>query len=66
MVKQSLQYHITQQAIVKIQRNLPLVHKKVFTFELNANIEPPRFFIALLDFHAQYKDQQNAFASTRK
>jgi hypothetical protein len=41
LVKQSLQYQITQQAVVKIQRNLPLVHKKVFTFELNANIEPP-------------------------
>jgi hypothetical protein len=66
LVKQSLQYQITQQAAVKIQRNLPLVHKKVFTFELNANIEPPRFVIALLDLHVQYKDQQKAVASTRK
>ena len=41
VITQSLQYQITQQAAVKIQRNLPLVHKKVFTFELNANIEPP-------------------------
>ena len=43
LVKQSLQYQITQQVALKIQRKLPLVHKKVFTFELNANIEPPGF-----------------------
>jgi hypothetical protein len=59
LVKQSLQYQITQQVAVKIQRNLPLVHKKVFTFELNANMEPPRFVIALLYLHAQYKDHKS-------
>jgi hypothetical protein len=66
LVKPSLQHQITQQAVVKIQRNLPLVHKKVFSFELNANIEPSKFVIALLDLHAQFKDQQNPSAPTRK
>jgi hypothetical protein len=42
LVKQSLQYQNTQQAAVKIQRSLPLVHKKDFTFELNVNTEPPK------------------------
>jgi hypothetical protein len=31
MVKQSLQYQITQHDAIKIQRNLPLVHKKVLS-----------------------------------
>jgi hypothetical protein len=66
LVKQSLQHQITQQAAVKIQRNLSVVHEKVFSFELNANIEPPKFVIALLDLHAQYKDQQNPVTPTRK
>jgi hypothetical protein len=66
LVKQSLQYQNTQQAAVKIQRNLPLVHKKDFTFELNVNTEPPRFVLALLDLHTQYKDQQKTVASMRK
>jgi hypothetical protein len=42
------------------------VHKKVFTFELNVNTEPPTFVLALLDLHAQYKDQQKTIASMRK
>jgi hypothetical protein len=35
LVKPSLQHQITQQAVVKIQEKLPLVHKKDFSFELN-------------------------------
>jgi hypothetical protein len=66
LVKPSLQHQITQQAVVQIQRNLPLVHKKVFSFELNANIEPSKFVIALLDLHTQFKDQQKPSASMRK
>jgi len=30
LLKQSLQHHITQQEVVKIQRNLPLAHKRFF------------------------------------
>jgi hypothetical protein len=53
MVKPSLQHQITQQGVVKIQENLPLVHKMDFSFELNENIEPSKFVITLLDIHAQ-------------
>jgi len=49
LVKPYLQHQITTQAIMKIQEKLPLVHKKVFAFELNENIEPSRFFIALME-----------------
>jgi hypothetical protein len=66
MVKPSLQHQITQEEVVQIQRNLPLVHKKEFSFELNAHIEPSKFVIALLDIHAQFKDQQKPNASMRK
>jgi hypothetical protein len=53
LVKQSLQNQITQQVVVKIQRNLSVVHEKVSSFELNTIIESPKFVIALLDIHAQ-------------
>jgi hypothetical protein len=66
LIQQSLQYQNTQHDVVKIQRNLPLVHKKAFTFELNVNTEPPKFVVALLDFHTQYKDQHKTSTSTRK
>jgi hypothetical protein len=59
MVKPSLQHHITQQAVVKIQENLPFMHKKYFSFELNVNVKPSKFVIALLDLHAQFKDKKN-------
>jgi len=52
--------------VVKVQKSLPLVHKKDFTFELNVNIEPPKFIVALLNFHTQYKDQLKTIASTSK
>jgi hypothetical protein len=66
LVKRSLQHQITQQVVVQIQRNLPLVHKMAFSFELNENIEPSKFVIELLDIHVQFKDQKNPSASTRK
>jgi hypothetical protein len=66
LIQKSLQYQNTQQATIKIQRSLPLVHKKAFTFELNVNTEPPKFVVALLDLHTQYKDQHKAIASTSK
>jgi hypothetical protein len=66
LVKQSLQYQNTQQVVVKVQKGLPLVHKNDFTFELNANIGPPKFIVYLLDFHMQYKDQLKTATSMRK
>jgi hypothetical protein len=66
LVKPSLQHQITQQAVVKIQEKLPLVHKKDFSFELNANVEPSKFVIALMELHAQFKDQKKPSTSTRK
>ena len=33
---------------MKIQEKLPLVHKKVFAFEFNENIEPSRFVIVMM------------------
>jgi hypothetical protein len=38
----------------------------IFSFELNENIEPSKFVIALLDLHAQFKDQQNPSTYMRK
>jgi hypothetical protein len=42
------------------------VHKKDFSFELNENIEPSKFVIALLDVHAQFKGHKKPSTSTRK
>jgi hypothetical protein len=58
LVKPSLQHQVTAQVVVKIQEKLPLVHKKVFTFELNANVKPSKFVVALMELHAQLKDQK--------
>jgi hypothetical protein len=56
LVKPNLQYQITTQAVKKIQEKLPLVHKKVFAFELNKNIEPSRFVVALMDMCTQFNE----------
>jgi hypothetical protein len=66
LVKTNLQYQITAHAVKKILEKLPLVHKKVFSFELNENIEPSRFVIALMDMCTQYNEQRKASASGRK
>jgi hypothetical protein len=66
LVKHNLQCQITQQVAVRVQKNLPLVHRKDFNFELNVNTEPPKFVVALLNLHTQYKDQQKTVASTSK
>jgi hypothetical protein len=58
LVKLSLQHHITQQEVVKIQEKLPLVHKKSFSFELNENVEPSKFVVALMELYSQFKDQK--------
>jgi len=65
-VKHNLKYQITQQVAVRVQNNLPLVHRKDFNFELNVNIDPPRFIVALMNFRTQYKDQQKVVAYTSK
>jgi hypothetical protein len=57
LIKHNLQCQITQQVAVRVQKNLPLVHRNNFNFELNFNIEPPKFVVALLNLHTQYKDQ---------
>jgi len=49
LLKPNLHYQSTSQVVKKVQENLPLVHKKVFSFELNENIEPSRFVIALME-----------------
>jgi hypothetical protein len=66
LVKPSLQHQVTTQAVVKIQEKLPLVHKKVFAFELNANVEPSKFVVALMELHAQFNDQKKPSMSTSK
>ena len=66
LVKHNLQCQSTQQAMVRVQNNLPLVHRKAFNFQLNVNIEPPKFVVALLNMHTQYKDQHKIVASMRK
>jgi hypothetical protein len=55
-VKPNLQYQITAQAVKKIQEKLPLVHKKVFSFKLNENIEPSIFVVALMDICNQFNE----------
>jgi hypothetical protein len=52
--------------VVKIQEKLPLVHKKVFAFELNANVEPSKFVVALMELHAQFNDQKKPSTSMSK
>ena len=66
LVKPILQHQITTQAIMKIQEKLPLVHKKVFAFELNENIEPSRFSIALMEMCTQFNEQMKASTSWSK
>jgi hypothetical protein len=64
-VKPSLQHQVTTQAVVKIQEKLPLVQKKVFAFELNANVEPYKFVVALMELHAQLNDPKKTTTSVR-
>jgi hypothetical protein len=66
LVKPNLQHQITAQAVKKIQEKLPLVHKKVFAFELNENIEPSRFVVALMEMCTQFNEQRKASTSGRK
>jgi hypothetical protein len=66
LVKQSLQCQSTQQDVVKVQKNLPLVSRKTFNFKLNVNTKPPKFVVALLNVHTQYKYQHKTVASTCK
>ena len=49
LLEPSLQHQITSHTVMKIHEKLPLVQKKVFAFELNKNIEPLRFVIALME-----------------
>jgi hypothetical protein len=66
LVKPNLQHQITSQAVKKIQEKLPLVQKKVFAFELNENIEPSRFVVALMDMCTQFNEQRKTSTSGRK
>ena len=60
LVNPTLQFQITSQAVNKIQEKLSLVHKKVFSFELNENIEPSRFVVDLMDMCTQFNEQRKA------
>jgi len=51
---------------VKIQEKLPLVHKKVFAFELNANVEPSKFVVELMELYAQFNDEKMLSTSSSK
>ena len=61
-----LQHQITAQTVMNIQDKLPLVQRKVFSFELNKNIEPSRFFIALMEMCTQFNEQTKASTSKSK
>jgi cytochrome c556 len=63
LLEPSLQHQITAQTVMKIQEKLPLVQKKVFSFELNENIEPSRFVIALMEMCTQFNEQSKASTS---
>ena len=66
LVKPNLQHQATAEAIIKIQEKLPLVHKKVFSFELDENVEPSRFVVALMEMCAQFNEQRKSSTSMRK
>jgi hypothetical protein len=66
LVNPNLQYQIIAQSVKKIQEKLPLVHKKVFSFELNEKNEPSRFLVALMDMCTQFNEQRKSSASGRK
>jgi hypothetical protein len=66
LVKLSLKHQITQQAVVKIQEKLPLVHKKVFSFELNENVEPSKFVAALMELYSQLNNRKKSSTSLSK
>jgi hypothetical protein len=66
LVKPNLQHQATTQAVIKIQEKLPLVHKKVFAFELDENVEPSRFVVALMEMCAQFNEQRKSSTSMRK
>ena len=54
LVNPSLQYQVTAQEAKKIQEKLPLIQKKMFTFELNEEIEPSIFMETLMDMCTQF------------
>jgi hypothetical protein len=66
LVNPSLQYQVTVQEVNKIQEKLPLVQKKMFSFELNEKIEPSRFVVALMDMCTQFNEQRKASVAGRK
>jgi hypothetical protein len=66
LVNPSLQYQITVQEVNKIQEKLPLVQKKMFSFELNEKIEPSRFVVALMDMCTQFNEKRKASVAGRK
>jgi hypothetical protein len=56
LVNPSLHYQITVQEMNKIWEKLPHVQNKMFSFELNENIEPLRFVVALMDMCTQFNE----------
>jgi hypothetical protein len=45
---------------------MPLVQKRMFSFELNEKIECSRFVVALMDMCTQFNEQRKVSASRRK
>ena len=66
LVKPNLQHQATTQGVIKIQEKLPLVHKKVFSFELDENVELSRFVVALMEICSQFNEQRKSRTSMRK
>jgi len=66
LVKLKLQHKVTTQAIKKIQEKLPLVHKRMFSFKLNENIEPYKFMVALMGMCDHFNEQKKTSTCTSK
>ena len=66
LVKPKLQHQVTAQEIRKIQEKLPLVHKNLFAFELNENIEPSKFVVTLMEMFDHFNEKKKAITSASK
>ena len=49
LVNPSSQFQGTIQEVNKIQQKMPQIQRKLFSFEVNENIDPSRFVVALMD-----------------
>jgi hypothetical protein len=66
LVEPKLQHQVIAQAIRKIQEKLPVVHKRMFAFELNENIEPSKFVVEIMDMCDQFNEKKKERTSATK